>query len=150
MNKPMDYCQYFTYNGITYKMGTMLKMRNIKHSEEIVTVEFNCVLNGRYHINRRYLDENVWMERNEVIGMKEEDFFNNLVEIESTESYWHEYVTPKDSQIDKLFIGWIYYIVIMALATIFYDRIGIWIFVSIIFFSWRKKVKKEATAYKRK
>lgn len=44
--------------------------------------------------------------------------------------------TWKDTEIDGLFIGWLWYIFLMAISTLFYDRIGLWIFISVVFFSW--------------
>jgi hypothetical protein len=46
--------------------------------------------------------------------------------------------------IDGLFIAWAWYIFIMVIAALFYDRIGIWILASIIFFVYRNKKLKEA------
>lgn len=52
----------------------------------------------------------------------------------------------KDSKVDGLFLGWIWYIFLMTISVIFKDVIGLWVFISIIFFSWRhKKIKKEGT-----
>lgn len=49
---------------------------------------------------------------------------------------------PKDSQIEGLPLAWAWYIFLMAISTIFKDNIGLWIFFSIVFFSYRsKKVK---------
>jgi hypothetical protein len=54
--------------------------------------------------------------------------------------------TMKDSEIDGLFIGWLWYIFLMAISTIFKDAIGLWIFISVVFFNWRaKKIKEEGT-----
>lgn len=53
--------------------------------------------------------------------------------------------TLKDElNIDGLFIAWMWYIFIMALSIIFYDRIIIWIVASLIFFNYRKNKLKEA------
>ena len=38
---------------------------------------------------------------------------------------------------DDVFHGWIWYIAIMLLATIFNARIGIWIIATIVFFTWK-------------
>ena len=46
--------------------------------------------------------------------------------------------------IDGLLIAWIWYVFIMVVGSIFYDRIGIWIITSVIFFSYRNKKLKEA------
>lgn len=46
--------------------------------------------------------------------------------------------------IDGLLIAWIWYVFIMAIGVIFYDRIGIWILASVVFFNYRNKKLKEA------
>lgn len=52
----------------------------------------------------------------------------------------------KDFEINGLFIGWIWYIFLMLISIIFKDAIGLWIIISIVFFSWRsKKIKEEGT-----
>lgn len=58
--------------------------------------------------------------------------------------------TPKphtftdELNIDGLLIAWIWYIFIMAVGVIFYDRIAIWIFASVVFFNYRNNKLKEA------
>ena len=52
----------------------------------------------------------------------------------------------KDTQIDGLFLGWMWYIFLMIISVIFKDAIGLWILWSVVFFTWRKnKIKKEGT-----
>lgn len=55
--------------------------------------------------------------------------------------------TKKDTEIDGLFIGWMWYIFLMAISVVFKDAIGLWIFISVVFFSWRKKKRKEEGTY---
>ena len=54
---------------------------------------------------------------------------------------------PNDVEINKLFLGWIWYIFLMIVASIFKDQVIGWIFISFFFFRWRKKVKDEETYY---
>ena len=52
----------------------------------------------------------------------------------------------KDRYIDGLFIGWLWYVFLMAVATIFTGNVILWILISVVFFNWRKnKIKKEGT-----
>ena len=52
----------------------------------------------------------------------------------------------KDLEIDGLFIGWVWYIFLMLISTIFKDAIGLWGLITVVFFSWRsKKIKEEGT-----
>jgi len=45
----------------------------------------------------------------------------------------------KDKEVDGVMDGWLTYIVVMLLGSIFYIRFIIWIAASIVFFRWRKK-----------
>ena len=54
---------------------------------------------------------------------------------------------PKDLEINRLFLGWIWYILLIIIVSIFKGAIVGWIFISFFFFSWRKKVKDEETYY---
>ena len=38
---------------------------------------------------------------------------------------------------DDIFIGWIWYILIMVVGVIFRDRLTIWIFATVVFFLWK-------------
>lgn len=40
---------------------------------------------------------------------------------------------------DEVFVGLVLYIAVMLVATIFKDRIGIWILATIVYFNWLKK-----------
>ena len=54
---------------------------------------------------------------------------------------------PNDVKINKLFLGWIWYIFLMIIASIFKGQVIGWIFISFFFFGWRKKIKDEETYY---
>lgn len=47
-------------------------------------------------------------------------------------------------RIDSLLIAWVWYVIIMAIGVLFYDRIAIWIIASIIFFRYRRNKLREA------
>ena len=53
----------------------------------------------------------------------------------------------KDNEIDGLFIGWLWYIFLMAISIIFNSAIVLWILISIAFFAWRKKKIEEEGTY---
>ena len=53
----------------------------------------------------------------------------------------------KDSDIEGLPIGWLWYVFLMGISVIFKDAIGLWIFITIVFFGWRAKKKKERGTY---
>ena len=54
---------------------------------------------------------------------------------------------PKDTEINGLFLGWVWYIFIMLVVSIFKGAVVGWIVVSFFFFKWRKKIKEEQTFY---
>lgn len=124
----------FEYNGKVYTLGTMVK---IKYRNRIVDAYFagNGTNGFVFKYNNTFFHANV----------------NNIIEVYNDGHYngfQKEKVVPKDREIFKLSIGWIWYILIMAILTIFNERILGWIFVSVIFFNWRKKVKEEESYYK--
>lgn len=49
----------------------------------------------------------------------------------------------EELSIDSLLIAWVWYIIIMAAGVLFFDRLMIWIFASLIFFSYRNNKLKE-------
>lgn len=55
-----------------------------------------------------------------------------------------ELTLAKELDIDGLLIAWIWYVLIMAVSTIFKGNVVIWIVVSIIFFNYRSKKLREA------
>lgn len=69
---------------------------------------------------------------------------NYYTELEQSKQY------IPDSKIPELIVGWMMYLVVMAVLTIFNDRWLGWIAVSIYFFNWRKKIKEKNTYYTKK
>lgn len=53
----------------------------------------------------------------------------------------------KDVEIEGLMLGWLLYISLMAISTIFKGAIILWILHSVVFFSWRAKRIKERGTY---
>lgn len=78
-----------------------------------------------------------------------DNFFNTIISItDKKDNSVSGPVTKKlkDRDIDGLFLGWLWYIFLMAISTIFKDAIGLWILISVVFFRWRsKKIKEEGT-----
>jgi hypothetical protein len=134
-----NYQNYFIHNGKKYYTGTVFKMKSFEDCTKIVEATFICYNpdNGYY----RYM-----CNKKGVFAATE--VFNKLF-IEPTDkidSTAHMPTTKSrnDMEINGLFIGWMWYIIIMAIAIIFKDMIPIWIITSICFFNFRnKKIKKE-------
>jgi hypothetical protein len=138
---------YFIYNDNRYEAGTIV------------------VLSRFDYISRRVCDTKVkflWHDAEakeysvEIYGKEyiytEEFFCDNIIEIydpnkpiinmHANNVKTHTFLD--ELNVDGLFIAWMWYVFIMAVGTIFYDRVGIWIFTSIIFFRYRNKKLKEA------
>ena len=123
----------FKYDGKTYALGAKVK---IKYKNQIVDAYYvgNGTNGAVFKYNNILFHSNI----NDIIEVYNDGHYNG---------FERKKVVPKDSEILKLSIGWIWYIIIMAILTIFNDRIIGWIAASVIFFSWRRKVKEEESYY---
>lgn len=130
---------YFIVNGKKYYTGTVLA---VKELGEIVEAVFVCTYLTKY-------TQIVYKIKGKTYFTEISLFMRRLVGI--TNAVNNEAYTPqtkhlKDSDINGLPLGWLWYIFLMAIATIFKENIGLWIFISVVFFNWRsKKIKKEGT-----
>lgn len=115
-----------------YAKGTVAKIR---YCNQIFIATYKGKMNATYSF---ILDngKEVWIK------------YKDILSIEVCKEYILTQVTPRDIDINRLVIGWIWYILIMLTLTIFNGRIAGWIVVSIIFFRWRKKAKEEESYYK--
>lgn len=115
-----------------YAKGTVAKIR---YCNQIFIATYKGKMNATYAF---ILDngKEVWIK------------YKDILSIEVYQTYTPVKETLKDIDINRLVIGWIWYILIMATLTIFNGRIIGWIAASIIFFHWRKKVKEEESYYK--
>ena len=138
---------YFVYNGKKYYSGTILhvlKISDISYKMYRTNAEFLWYDTETKEYNIKIYDKEY--------TYNEKRFYNAFVGIyEHTEDVVKTYHKDKrkltffeELNIDCLFIAWMWYIFIMVTAIIFYDRIYIWIFASIIFFNYRNKKLKEA------
>jgi hypothetical protein len=139
---------HFTYKGMKYKSGTILKIKP--------TV-------GRANPSPKMFEEATFMFYNtdsekyfiQVGGttylLREQGFFdiliypmdrinNNYLAAVAEEERWS---FGKELAIDNMPVAWIWYIFLMGLTFIFNGRIFYWIFISIIFFAYRNKKLRE-------
>lgn len=129
---------YFEVNGKRYYTGTVFIVNNMgKHVE----ASFICY-NDVQSIYVYQIKDCTWR-------VPEQAFWRNFISVTNMHnSNVHVPVikTKKDLDIDGLFIGWVWYIFLMLISVIFKDVIGLWIIISVVFFSWRaEKIKKEGT-----
>lgn len=139
----MNLRNYFEYKGKKYYTGTIFIMKVSKMLYEYTFVGYNVD-----HKALLCKSANNQQARS-LVPIWESVFNKNLVSITNKiDTSVHSPVEKKmkDTQIDGLFLGWMWYIFLMAVSTIFKDKIGLWILWSVVFFSWRKKkIKKEGT-----
>lgn len=132
---------YFIVNGTKYYTGTAFK---IKYMGEIVEAVFVCTYLTKY-------TEVVYKIKGKRYFTPISIFTKNFVNITNAVGNTIQTQVPqtkhlKDGQINGMALGWLWYIFLMALSFIFKDCIGLWILISVVFFSWRSnKIKKEGT-----
>lgn len=138
---------YFIYNGKKYRTGTIIV---IKWCDPLTKRVFNtkATFVGYNMVNKEYTVE--------IYGNKytyaEDKFFKVFCYIVDIDEKTNRDIRrePKshtftdELNIDGLLIAWIWYIFIMVVGVIFYDRIGIWILASVVFFNYRNEKLKEA------
>lgn len=130
---------YFIVNGTKYYTGTVFI---VKHIGEPAEATFIC-----YDTERKRYVYKVKACTCHVDPKGFQRTFISVTDKQDHEAHMPITKTKKDFEIDGLFIGWMWYIFLMAISTIFYDRIGLWIFISVVFFSWRKKKIEEEGTY---
>lgn len=113
----------------------------IKTNDGIVDALYTGTTNDGRHIFRYRCQE-----KNKIIRCSETELENIIVSNQRTYNGMVKHV-PKDTEINGLFLGWIWYIFIMIVVSIFNGAIIGWVVVSFFFFKWRKKIKEENTFY---
>ena len=130
---------YFVINGQKYYTGTIFV---VNHMGKPTEASFIChdIERSRYVYKigdcRCHVDPKTFYDK--FISIT--DKFDNRVKMPVVK-------TMKDSEIDSLFIGWVWYILLMVVSSIFKGAIGLWILISVVFFYWRKKKKQEEGTY---
>lgn len=133
------YRDYFLVNGKKYYTGTVFIVNNMGNQVEATFVCYD-------YEHSLYLYEIkgcVWRSGDKVFWRK----FINVTNKKNYNVHIPVTRTRRDMDIDGLFLGWVWYIFLMTISIIFNDRIGLWILISVVFFSWRKKKIKEEGTY---
>lgn len=142
--------KYFEYNGKQYPTGTVVmlyKNSNKKEKQKYIFVSYDPQYNV-FHFKST--------EFNKKFGtyphfmMYRNNFYNwGLAEITNEVDMslgGAKIVTVNDANCGGLLYGWIWYIFLMVISTIFVDRVMMWIIWSVIFFAYRSSVReKEGT-----
>lgn len=137
---------YFTHNGIKYYSGTTVIIRRRNTATGVYCDDIVTFISMDYKINRIIIKMDDYM-----YNYPYKEFTQMVVGIQKAAEHIpddiisekQEYTFFDELNIDGLFLAWMWYIFIMAIATIFYARIGIWLFASVIFFSYRNNKLKE-------
>lgn len=133
---------YFVHNGIRYPTGTGIKIKVSLSDKFYSDGYFIFYDTEKQFYALKYL--------NRTFFYCEKDFINSFGGVNgkfNNEIHMPQKIQLKDSQIDKLVIGWFVYIAVMLGSIIFKDFISIWIFGSIYFYFWRKDVIKKEGHY---
>ena len=129
---------YFVVNGEKYYTGVVFL---VHHNGKQVEASF-IYYDTDYCKYVYKIKDCTW-----VVGI--EDFKRRFIATTNKKDNTISMPTKKkknEFEIDGLFLGWTWYIFLMLTSTIFNDRIGLWILISVVFFSWRSnKIKKEGT-----
>lgn len=149
--------KYFDYNGTRYYTGTVFECHDFLSSnpeENIVNFKFLDIMGDKSKC--RIQRQGEWC--NNICSIN--DFTNSIIRVVENpekvvlnrqnekyknDKYYHyikdgeDFYTYKD---EDYYIGWIVYIAAMLFVTIFNGRVAAWIFISIIFFSWKNKKLK--------
>lgn len=135
---------YFVYNSEEYPTGTIIKFKDL-YNNKIRLASFIYYDTEKNNYTIRYEDNG---KRWTISAI---DFTSNIQSV--TDKFASDIKIPevkqlKDSKIDGMVLGWVWYIFIMLIGTIFVGAPVIWVIVSVVFFSWRhKKIKEEGNCY---
>ncbi len=133
---PVEY--FIKFRGMCYDVGTRLKFKQSTATwEPILIGVIEKIAPSFAYI--RATDGKLY-EFSTVQGLV--NFEKIIIEIVSPVYYTgampkrqkNQCVCPSQGDVD---IGWMWYIIIMVVGTIFNARLTIWIFASLIFFAWK-------------
>lgn len=129
---------YFVHNGEKYYTGTVIIIKYLGEPVEASFVYYDADrLKYFYKIKSCVWSVSSQMFQDILVAVtdKRDETINMPVSR-----------TLKDGEIDGLTAGWVWYILLMAISTIFNDAALLWVLISVVFFNWRKsKIEKEGT-----
>lgn len=133
---------YFEYKGKKYYTGTVIILKDGLYEKEASFIGHEPDKDWyAYRVND--------ITRETTHRTYEKLFYKNLIAVTNKiDKNVHLPLMKQlpDRCIDGLLLGWTWYIFLMMIATIFKGNVVLWIFISYVFFDWRKnKIKKEGT-----
>ena len=131
------YLNYFVYNGQKYYTGTVVKLRSGKAGSFICRIA-----------ERDWSVFKVDGYRMIIPGDCMQSTIVSITDQVNKNVHMPVQKTFKDSDIDGLSLGWVWYIFLMLISILFKDCIKLWIVISVLFFGWRAlKIKEEGNYY---
>ena len=126
---PVEY--FLRYRGKCYDVGTMIKYKTY----------------GSIHVGTIK-----WFSHNAMYVLREDGYEERISRVFSLDNTIQEIIIPVELEEpekivtkrrnsppeDDVFYGWICYIAVMIVGTIFNERLTIWVFASLVFFLWKK------------
>lgn len=133
------YSNYFTVNGKRYYTGTIFVVNYYRRKMEVTFICYNTE-NSDYIFKDCngcvYMYPYSWLKMNIVA----------ITDKINPKAHMPRLIQLSDSDIDGMMTGWLVYVSLMVLSIPFKDVIGLWVFLTIAFFQWRRnKIKKEGT-----
>lgn len=135
---------YFEYNGNKYYTGTIFRM---KYNNQLIDGTFVCYMPELDRYVYKFLDKTGRMQQACSPSSMFWSKVDSITDRRNSQVYFPRERQMKDRYVDGLPLGWMWYIFLMAISTIFKDAIGLWILISVVFFNWRKKKIKEEGTY---
>lgn len=142
-------CNYFVHDGVPYSSGTVIRISEFNIYSGRVR-EKNAVFVEYDNESKMYkiLVDGIIVEHTE---QHFNTIFDGIVIKNNTQNKTNTSNAQKreksftdELNIDGLGLAWMWYIFIMLVAVIFYDRVVIWVAASVVFFQYRDKKLKEA------
>ena len=131
-----EFLNYFVWKGVKYYTGTVIIVNDMGKQVEASFVCYDKTYN-RYWIQVKQLRQMMYPSQFEKAIVTVTDKRGAKVHMPVVK-------TLKDSEIEGLFLGWVWYIFLMAVSTIFKYNFLWWALISFGFFTMRAdKIKKE-------
>lgn len=135
---------YFIYKNTKYNSGTIFVIKDYFSNGKEIEATFIC-----YDTD---WDKYFYRFNGKSYSMNSKHFWNGFVTVTNKFDVKEQgavLIRKKEFDIPGMMLGWMWYIFLMLLSSIFKDAIGLWIVFSVGFFSWRsQKIKDEGTYYK--
>lgn len=152
-------CDYFDYNGTRYYTGSKFKCNNFIKIDvvlfpeiEITFIKYNKKSDTCFvHSNIAACDFMFSLDSftTNIIGViapkTKEDVADSNKAYKDNKRYYHWVEDGEDCyrlKTEEIVIGWICYVTLMAIISIFKERILLWLILTISFFMWRTKTLK--------